>query len=182
MICIKKVTDNDFNISTISVVHPRIRYSARGLVFNDKGYIAILYKKKKNEYKLIGGGMKGDEKPSDAFKREVLEETGCEINISKCLGTVEEIKSHDNFKQISYVYVSHVIKDNGKLFLTRQEVAEESVCLWLDIEEAIKRIHDCEEKLISSSYDGEKSIYHTKFIVRRDYEILKYYIDNRKSL
>lgn len=182
MICIKKITDNDFNNPIISIKNPRRRYSARGLVFNDKGEIAILYKKKKNEYKLIGGGMLNDEKPYETFKREALEETGCEININKCLGTIEEVKSHDNFIQISYVYVSHVIKNNKKLYLTQQEIAEKSICLWLNIEDAIKCIHDCEDKLIASNYDGEMSIYHTKFIVRRDYEILKYYIDNKKSL
>ena len=37
---------------------------------------------------------------------------------------------------------------------------------------------DCENKLKQSMYDSDKSVYHTKFIVRRDYEILKYYKEN----
>ena len=43
--------------------------------------IAIFYKSNKNEYKLPGGGMENDENPEEAFKREVLEETGCVVEI-----------------------------------------------------------------------------------------------------
>ena len=36
-------------------------------------------KKKKNEYKLPGGGIDYGETPNEAFIREALEETGCKI-------------------------------------------------------------------------------------------------------
>ena len=52
---IVKVTDEDFNISP--VYHKEkttIRLGSRGIVLNDKGEIAVIYKKAKNEYKLPG--------------------------------------------------------------------------------------------------------------------------------
>ena len=48
---------------------------------------------------------------------------------------------------------------------------------WLNIEDAMKLIKDSEDKLIASKYEN---VYHTKFIARRDYEILRYYINHCK--
>ena len=172
MICIKKITDENFNLKRIPLDNPKIRYGARGIVLNKDGKIAILCKKNKNEYKLIGGGIEEEENPENAFIREVLEETGCIIEIDKCLGTIEEIKSHDNFKQISYVFISHVVEDRGIPHYTKKEIDEGAELLWVDLDDAINLIKNCESKLVASKYE---SVYHTKFIVRRDYEILKYY-------
>ena len=171
---IKTLTDEDFGITSIKMENPRHRLGARGLVFKDEK-VAILNKQSKNEYKLVGGGIEKDEDPATAFQREVLEETGCQIEIVDILGITEEYKSQDNFRQTSYVYVANVINDIGNFNFTQKEVDEGSNLLWLDINDALKLIKESENKLVSSKYE---SVYHTKFIVRRDYEILKYYIDN----
>ena len=61
----------------------RLRWGARGRAIREDGKIAIFNKSNKNEYKLPGGGLEGEgeEEPEEAFKREVLEEIGCEIEI-----------------------------------------------------------------------------------------------------
>ena len=59
----------------------RLRLGARGIAIREDGKIAIFNKSNKNEYKLPGGGLEGEEHPEEAFKREVLEEIGCEIEI-----------------------------------------------------------------------------------------------------
>lgn len=169
-----KLIDENFGIKSIKMENPRHRLGARGLVFKN-GKVAILNKQSKNEYKLVGGGIETDEDPANAFQREVLEETGCEIKIIDFLGITEEYKSQDNFRQTSYVYVANVINDTGNINFTQKEIDEGSKLLWLDINDALKLIKESENKLVSSKYE---SVYHTKFIVRRDYEILKYYIDN----
>lgn len=174
MNCIKTLTDLDFGLDIKDFNNPRIRYGARGLVFNDNNEIAILNKQKKNEYKLVGGGIEDSEDPTIAFKREVLEEAGCKVEIDDCLGIIKEEKSQDNFMQTSYVYVSHVIEDTKHLNLTQKEMDEGSRLLWLKVEDAMKVIKDSEDKLIASEYED---VYHTKFIVRRDYTILKYYVE-----
>lgn len=174
MKCIVDIRDEDFGITSIKMKNPRHRLGARGLVFKGEK-VAILNKQSKNEYKLIGGGIEKDEDPATAFQREVLEETGCQIEIVNFLGITEEYKSQDNFRQTSYVYVANVINDTGNFNFTQKEMDEGSKLLWLDINDALKLIKESENKLVSSKYE---SVYHTKFIVRRDYEILKYYIDN----
>lgn len=176
MKCIKILTDEDFGMTSLPVVNPRERVAARGLVFNSENKIAILNKKNKNEYKLVGGGIENDEEPKAAFQREVLEEAGCNIDIDKCLGITIEVKSYDNFKQTSYVFVAHVANDTKVLHFTKKEIDEGAQLLWLDIEDAMNLIKNSENHLIASKYED---VYSTKFIVRRDYEILKYYLQNK---
>lgn len=172
MKCIKVIKDEDFGLISQRMDNPKVRYGARGIVFNNENKIAILNKQEKKEYKLVGGGIDETENPIEAFKREVLEESGCQINIIEEIGTIEEIKTHDNFKQISYVFVSEVIGNGKKPEFTEKELEEGARILWLDFEIAMNLIKESESQLIASNFEN---VYHSKFIVRRDYEILKYY-------
>lgn len=174
------ITDKDLNEKSVYMSNPKIRYGARGIVIRDDGKIAIFYKSKKNEYKLPGGGIEENEDPKDAFKREVLEETGCIVEIVKELGTTEEYKSKDNFKQISYVFVGKVIEDIEKLNITKKEKDEGAALIWETPEKALDLITESYSKLVASSYE---SVYFTKFVVLRDRKILEYYLnDNNKNM
>ncbi len=51
--------------------------------------------------------MEGNETKENCFKREVLEETGCNVEIISYMGFTEEIKSKMNFIQTSHVFVSN---------------------------------------------------------------------------
>ena len=79
LIC--KITDKDIGETSVEMTNPRLRLGARGIVIREDGKIAIFNKSNKNEYKLPGGGLEGEEEPEEAFKREALEETGCEVEI-----------------------------------------------------------------------------------------------------
>lgn len=163
--------------------NPKVRYGSRGIVINHDGKIAVFHKAVKNEYKLPGGGVEENEDKREAFKREVLEEVGCEVEILEELGTIEEHKTQTNFKQISTVFVAKVISDTHKLNLTEKEIAEGSELLWADIKEAQNLINSSFDKLKSSPFDpsvnGYESVYMTKFIIKRDARIIDFYL-NRK--
>lgn len=174
--CIKILKDEDFGLKSVEFQNPRIRYGARGIIINEEGKVAIFNKVNKNEYKLPGGGIDKGETPEEAFKREALEETGCEIEIIQDLGTIEEHKSLDDFKQISYLFVAKVIKDNHKLNLTEKEKDEGARLMWVDEQEALSLVTNCIEQLKGSKYEN---LYHTKFIVMRDRYIIEYYINNK---
>lgn len=164
------ITDEDFGLESKEYDNPIVRYAARGIVKNgDK--IAILHKKNKNEYKLVGGGVEDNEEYEDAFRREAKEESGAIIKNISFLGIVEEHRSQDNFKQISYVYVADADKINKPEY-TNKESDEGSEIEWLTLDDAIKAIKDCGNKLVPSKYEN---LYHSMFINKRDYEILKYY-------
>ena len=87
------------------------------------------------------------------------------------IGTIREERTQNNFIQTSYIFTAHVIEDTKKLNLTEKEIAEGAQLLWLDIDEAINIIKSCESKLKASEYED---VYLTRFVVRRDYNILDY--------
>ena len=116
---IVKITDIDFNIKEINnIEQPIIRFGARGIVFNNEGKIAIIHKVNKNEYKLPGGGIDENEDAKIAFKRECEEEIASKVKILKILGTAEEYKSQENFKQLSFVFVAKKILEYKENNLT----------------------------------------------------------------
>lgn len=176
MECIKVLTDEDFGLNSIEFNNPRVRLGARGIIIDENGKIALFNKSNKNEYKLPGGGIDEGENPSEAFKREALEETGCEIEIIKSLGTIEEHKSLDNFKQISYIFVAKVINNKHELNLTQKEKDEGAKLLWINDKEGLKLITECFNVLKESEYEN---LYHSKFIVMRDRYILEYYLKTK---
>lgn len=176
MNCIRVLVDEDFGLKSVEFNNPRVRKGARGIIINSDGKIAVFNKANKNEYKLPGGGIDEGENPEEAFKREALEETGCEIEIINSLGTIEEHKSLDNFKQTSYIFVAKVVNDTHKLNLTQKEKDEGAQLLWVDDTEALKLITDCYDKLKESKYEN---LYHSKFITLRDRYILEYYLNSK---
>lgn len=171
LIC--KITDKNIGEMPIEMSNPRLRLGARGIVIREDGKIAIFNKSNKNEYKLPGGGLEGEEEPEEAFKRETLEETGCEVEIIEYLGTTEEYKSLNNFKQISYVFVGKVLKDTKQLNVTEKEKDEGAKLLWETPEKALELITKSYNELVASKYE---SVYATKFIVLRDRKILERYL------
>lgn len=172
---IAKITDEDIDMDIVDYENPQIRKAARGIVLNKNGEIALLHKKNKNEYKLPGGGMEEDETKELAFKREILEETGCQIEITEYMGYTEEIKSHSNFVQTSYVFISNVISNTNQLHLTQKEMEEGGELVWVIPEVALSLIRESFDNLKGSKYDD---IYSTKFIVKRDELILNEYLTN----
>ncbi len=175
LIC--KITDADIGEKSQTVENPRLRQASRGIVIKgDK--IAVFNKTNKNEYKLPGGGMEENETPEETFKREVLEETGCDVEIIAQLGITEEYKGKENFKQISHIFVGKVKNDTKQLNITQKEKDEGAKLLWETPENALKLITECYSKLKKSDYD---SVYATKFMVLRDRKILEYFINNYKK-
>ncbi len=170
------ISNKNFNLEEKSLDNPVIRFGARGIVINKEGKIAVIYKKNKNEYKLPGGGVENDENFKQAFEREVLEETGCKVIITRKLGITEEYRSDDNFKQISHIFIAKVVKDIKKLDLTTKESDEGSSVIWMYKEEAFEKINDCINMLNESEYEN---LYHSKFIVKRDSMILEYFIKGK---
>lgn len=171
--------DSDFGLECTELDNPRKRFGARGLVFNEKGQIAVFNKRNKNEFKLPGGGIDDGEDPEKAFIREVMEETGCTIENCEMMGVVEERQSRENFMQKSYVFKSNVKTNTGKLNLTQKEKDEGAVLHWLTPLETLQKLKLCINELKESKYDN---VYRSKFMVKRDILILEEYLKMKEIL
>lgn len=176
LIC--RIDDEELGENMREMKEPKMRYGARGIVIRNDGKIALFNKSNKNEYKLPGGGIEGNEEPKEAFKREVLEETGCVVEIIDELGITEEYKSKENFKQISYIFVGKVKEDTKELNVTKKEKDEGATLMWETPKRALDLITNCYDNLIASDYE---SVYFTKFVVLRDRKILEYYLKDSEN-
>lgn len=173
---IKRITDLDLGLEIEKIVNPETRTAARGIVENADGKIAIFYKSKMNEYKLPGGGIESGEDELEAFKREVLEETGCTLTDIVEIGTTFEEKSHTNFVQKSYVFKSKVLEDTKKLNVTEREKEEGAILIWLNPEEALVKMKESLSNLKESRFETN---YSSLFIVKRDIAILEFFLSQK---
>lgn len=166
---IKEIYDKDLGI--ISEEKDRLDYelrkAARALVFDGDNKIALLYVSNKTYHKLPGGGLEGGEDIESALRREVIEETGCEVIIKEELGMTIEFRDQFEQKQESYCYVADLKRIIGQPNFTEQELAEGFALKWVDSDEAIKIIENDQPQ----NYVG-------KFIRFRDLLFLKEYKNN----
>ena len=114
-------------------------------------------------------------KPRERNNTSSINILWCIIENVNFLGITKELKSHENFQQISYVFKADVSKVTENYKLTQKEIDEGGQLIWLDVTEALEKITNCFNELKESKYEN---MYHSKFINYRDKEILKYYIKN----
>lgn len=169
----------DLNVPFLGIVSdtdkilnkPKTRYASRGFI-KDGSKIGLFYKKGHNEYKLPGGGLAKNETPTQAFEREILEETGCLIKDVKLIGYVEENKIQHNFRQISFIFTCNMLENTGTQHLTPEEEENDSLSYFKEYDEVYKMIENCYDKLTNfTDYD----LYSEKFIIKRDLKILDYF-------
>ena len=120
---LKIIKDEDFGLKAKDV-ELVLREAGRAIVINKKKEIAILYVRKNNFYKIPGGGVENGENLEVALRREVLEETGCQIEIIKELGVVEEYRTQFDQIQKSYSYLARVIGEMVEPNFTEGEKAD----------------------------------------------------------
>lgn len=149
------------------------RFSARGILLDDLGRVAMMYMSKDHRYKLPGGGMEPGEEPSEAFLREIREETGWEAEIVKLLGYCEEHKNKNHFMQRSYVFLARAVKDHQDVALTANETKLGMMMQWMLTDQAIAAM----EQAIATCVE-----YSSQFMLARDRAILAYaatWIENK---
>lgn len=120
------------------------RPSVRGIIFDDKGNIAMVYSQKYHYYKFPGGGVEGNETHIETLAREIKEEAGMTLipESVKEFGEVLRIQKKDDedtiFIQYNYYYTCKVEDEIGEQNLDDGEKDAEFVLKFVPIEEAIK--------------------------------------------
>jgi len=83
---------------------------------------------KPNEFDLPGGRLEFGEIPENALKREILEETGLEIEIIKP-SRIWNLHKNDNEQIIGITYLTKTVSDKIKLSFEHQDYK------WIDFED-----------------------------------------------
>lgn len=84
------------------------RKAGRWVVFDENNLIPLLFVEKDNYHKLAWWWIEGDEDKILAFKRELLEETWCEVDHIQEVWSV--IEQNSTWEQISHCFTWKVTK------------------------------------------------------------------------
>ncbi|KAJ4858586.1 NUDIX domain-containing protein [Trichoderma breve] len=135
------------------------RKSTRVVALKPSGEIAIIYVKEGNYYKLPGGGIEGDESPTEAALREVKEETGATVALRSTdyFAMTEEFRFQQH--QVSCCYLADVVDDVGEPCLTEEELADGFVQQWMTISKALEAMSAAEPTTEFGCFVKERDIY-----------------------
>ncbi|NOQ56326.1 MAG: NUDIX domain-containing protein, partial [Nanohaloarchaea archaeon] len=139
--------------------------ASRAIVINDENKIALLFVSEHNYHKLPGGGLEPGEDTSSALRREVMEETGCNIKIKRDIGIIIEYRGNNDMLQISYCYLAEVYGDMKAPSFTDKERSDGFRIRWVTIDEALKLLKNDRPKTQSG-----------KFIQKRDLAFIETYV------
>lgn len=107
------------------------------LVVNSKGEVLIVRSHKwKNKFTVPGGHIELGERAEDAIKREVLEETGLDVEPVKLLLVQQAIYPEDYYKHEHFVFMDYLCNARGcEVKLDGTELQES---IWVKPEDALK--------------------------------------------
>jgi len=140
----------------------QLRKAARAILIREDGKVAIQNVAHRGFHKIPGGGIDLGENIEQALRREIREESGCEIEIGDPLGMIVEYRNWIDLIQISYCFLAKVVGDIHPIQLTESEIADGMQSLWFSLEEAIA--------ILSSENPEDKE---AQFIVKRDLAFLR---------
>ncbi|OGF20697.1 hypothetical protein A2316_02780 [Candidatus Falkowbacteria bacterium RIFOXYB2_FULL_38_15] len=85
-----------------------------GIIFDKQNKILLCHRRDYDLWNLPGGGLKPGESILDGVKREIKEETGLDVNISKLIGIYDKPEEKD----IVFSFACNIIK--GKITLNNE--------------------------------------------------------------
>jgi len=153
------IREQDLNPGAVSADTPVFsrREAARAVVF-DGPKVALLKVRKRNYYKLPGGGIEPGEDAKAGLAREALEEIGCRIEITGEVGEIIEYRDQWELQQTSSCFLARKIGETQPPEFTAEELDDGFEIVWSpDIATAIKLVKEAKP----ANYDGT-------FIQRRD--------------
>ena len=163
---LQEIRPSDVGIDNEIQDEYKTRKTARAVVFNDEQKIAILFNERDNYHKLPGGEIEENEDPTLGVLREILEETGANIEIIKEIGSIAEYKDRMGILQISHCYTAKVLGEIGKPAFNKKEIDSGYKLKWLKPEEAIMLLKNDKPK----TYEGNFVIYRDAIFIKKSLE------------
>ncbi|MHC1695756.1 MAG: NUDIX hydrolase [Eubacteriales bacterium] len=148
---LRHITDQDIT-SEDTFTYTSPRRAARAALLDSEGKLALMYVGRLDFYTLPGGGMEEGEDVMTTLHREMLEETGCECEITGELGYTIENKARMDFTQHSFYFYGRVTGEKGQPSFTDEEVSDETVLGWYTLSEALRLVADKKQESYQCRY------------------------------
>lgn len=115
------------------------RTAARAIVF-DEDKVALIHVKEHDYYMLPGGGVENENITAELY-REIIEELGCEIEITGEIGSIEVYFDRWAKKQTDFCYMAKKVRLITDTTPTDFEVEEGHSVVWAQsVDEAMRLI------------------------------------------
>ena len=165
-----EISDKILGLSDFEILGKQyeLRKSARAILINDDGDIAIQYLANHFFHKLPGGGVESLETAEEALVREIKEEVGCDSKIEKEIGLVIEYRKEHTLLHMSYCHLARVVGPITESHLEQAEINEGMSTIWMKPEIAIQKM----ETDVPNTYQG-------KFILERELAFLREFVATR---
>lgn len=142
-----------------------LRKSARVILINEAGEIAIQHLQNYRFYKLPGGGVDPGETIEEALVREVREEVGCDCKIERSIGVTVEYRDKYKLIHLSYCYVATVTSPITTPAFEEAEIAAGQTNIWVAPDAVLDLVRN-----------GERTNYESHFNIPRELAFLEEYL------
>lgn len=159
------IRDDDFGFDVPAPAAYHERVSARAIVSDTDGKIALFYSALKGFHKLPGGGVEEGESIESALVREVMEEIGCRIEDAREFGIVEEYRNKIGLHQVSHCFTAKLAGEKGMPSPDDGEIAEGFHPIWVGLSEAVI--------LVAEEAATVRPTYKENFILARELAFLE---------
>lgn len=116
---------------------PRHVAAAGVLITNTSGQTLLVSNPYRDGLVLPGGLIEQDEPPAAAAEREVLEEVGLRVAVTRLLVVQHKPVEAAKPSSLQFVFDSDVVEDGVALHLQAEEI---NAAYWLDADTAVRRI------------------------------------------
>ena len=132
------------------------RAACRWVVIDENDQIPLIFDSYKKWYKLPWWWMEWDESKIETFRREIKEETWCEIDDIKEIWKV--IEKVSDWKQISYCFIWKIISKWEHHF-TQKEIDRWCELKWTSLDNAVLLIKNEETPTDESKLKQKRELY-----------------------
>lgn len=118
-----------------------IKNAARAVVIDENNYVALISVRDGEYFKIPGGGIEEGESEEQAAKREVLEESGCEVELLRKIGRNEFIdnsQKSDETLHRSVCFLAKTIGNKKDPCFNDWEKSNRMKLIWVTFSKAIE--------------------------------------------
>ncbi len=150
------------------------RNTGKAIVLDADGKIGLVGNKENDFLQLPGGGIDTNEDIEKGVIRECLEEIGCNVEILKEVGIIDDFRPRDKKHCINYCYVVKVLAEKGNSAHTENEASIGMYTAWLTPAETLSRF----KQQVVDLENGKVTFYNTGFNILRDFKFLDEALEN----